>query len=106
MIFVETTVFTRLLTDHLSDEEYRALQNQLIARPESGALIKGSGGVRKARWASGGKGKSGGVRVIYYLAKDVDRVYMLTLYGKSEKENLSPADLRKVARLVAELSND
>ena len=106
MIFVETTVFTRLLADHLSDEEYRALQNQLIARPESGALIKGSGGVRKARWASGGKGKSGGVRVIYYWAKEVDRMYMLTLYGKSEKESLSSGDLKRVARFVAELTDD
>ena len=105
MVFVETSLFTRLLADHLSDDEYRSLQSHLIAHPEAGPIIKGSGGVRKVRWRSGGKGKSGGVRVIYYWATAVDQVYMLTLYGKGEKENLSATDLRKVTRLLEELTN-
>ena len=106
MVFVESSLFTRLLGDYLSDEEYSTLQNHLIAHPDSGPIIKGSGGVRKIRWRSGGKGKSGGVRVIYYWAKGVDQTFMLTLYGKGEKEDLSSADLRKVVALLAEINSD
>jgi hypothetical protein len=100
VVFVETTLFTRLLGAYLADEEYRALQNHLIAHPGSGAIIKGSGGVRKIRWRSRGKGKSGGVRVIYYWALAEHHIFMLTLYGKSEKEDLSSADLRVIVRLL------
>ena len=106
MVFVETALFTRLLGDYLGDEEYRALQSHLIVHPDAGAIIKGSGGVRKIRWRFGGKGKSGGIRVIYYWAKSVDQVFMLTLYGKGEKEDLSSADLRRIIGLLAELTDD
>src|SRR5438132_3560463 len=105
MVFVETSLFTRLLGDYLSEEEYRALQNHLILYPDAGAIIKSSGGVRKIRWRSAGKGKSGGVRVIYYWAKSVHQVFMLTLYGKGEKEDLSHSDLRKVVNLLGELTD-
>jgi hypothetical protein len=105
VVFVETTLFTRLLGNYLNDEDYRALQNRLIGRPGAGAIIKASGGVRKIRCAAGGKGKSGGVRVIYYWAKADDRIFMLTLYGKGEKENLSAADLKRVVRLLAEITD-
>lgn len=105
MVFVETSLFTRLLGEYLDDEHYRALQNHLIAHPDSGAILKGSGGVRKLRWPSRGKGKSGGVRVIYYWATVADQIFMLTLYGKSEKEDLSAADLRVIVRLLTEMGN-
>lgn len=91
MVFVETSVFSKLLGNYLSDEEYRQLQNHLIERPDAGALLKNSGGVRKVRWRAGGKGKSGGVRVIYYWAKADEQTFFLTLYGKGEKEDLSAA---------------
>ena len=103
MVFVETSLFTKLLGEYLGDEDYRALQNHLIVQPGSGAIIKGSGGVRKIRWPSGGKGKSGGVRVIYYWAAAVDQIFMLTLYGKSQKEDLSSADLRTILRMLTEM---
>ncbi len=105
MVFVETTLFSRLLGDYLGDEEYRALQNHLITHPDAGALIKSSGGVRKVRWRLGDKGKSGGVRVIYYWAKAVDQIFLLTLYGKGEKADLSSTDLKKVTRLLGELTD-
>jgi len=66
MRFVETPVFTRAVTSLLSDEEYRQLQLALLIRPEQGALIRGSGGLQKLRWGAQGRGKRGGVRVIYY----------------------------------------
>lgn len=105
MVFVETSLFTKLLGDYLDDDGYRALQSHLIERPDAGALIKASGGVRKVRWRSGGKGKSGGVRIIYYWAKADEQTFMLTLYGKGEKENLSAADLKRIVKLLAELTD-
>ena len=69
MIFIETSKFTKLLSDYLSDDEYRMLQWHLQEKPDSGDIVRGSGGVRKVRWAPEGKGKSGGVRVIYYWKK-------------------------------------
>lgn len=106
MVFVETSLFSRLLGDYLRDDEYRLLQNHLIEYPDAGDVIRGSGGVRKVRWASGGKGKSGGVRVIYYWAKADEQTFFLTLYGKGEKENLSAADLKRVVKLLEELTNE
>lgn len=75
MEFIETPTFTRLVTALLSDEEYRALQNELLEDPERGVLIQGGGGIRKLRFAARGHGKRGGVRVIYYWAKDRHQVY-------------------------------
>lgn len=102
MVFVETSLFTRLLGDYLSDDEYRALQGFLVEQPDAGAIIRASGGVRKVRWRSSGEGKSGGVRVIYYWAKSEDQILMLTLFAKAEKENLSPADLKRILKLLEE----
>lgn len=106
MVFVETSLFSKLLGDYLRDDEYRLLQNHLIEYPDAGDVIRGSGGVRKVRWASGGKGKSGGVRVIYYWVKADEQTFFLTLYGKGEKENLSAADLKRVVKLLEELTNE
>ena len=64
MIFIETSLFTKLLPSYLGDDDYRGLQNYLLQHPESGDVVRGSGGVRKVRWAADGQGKSGGVRVI------------------------------------------
>ena len=66
MEFIESTAFTKYVYDYLSDDEYLGLQSFLLLYPESGKVVPGSGGVRKIRWAMTGKGKSGGVRVIYY----------------------------------------
>ena len=103
MIFVETTLFSRLLSRYLDDDEYRGLQNHLIERPDAGAVIQRSGGVRKVRWAARGRGKSGGLRVIYYWIKADEQVVLLTLYGKGEKEDLSAAELQRIVKLVEEL---
>jgi len=66
--FVETKLLTRLVQEYLSDDEYSELQQSLIANPEAGAVIVGLGGVRKLRWAIRGRGKRGGIRVIYFPA--------------------------------------
>ncbi len=102
MRFVETPVFTGEVTSLLSDEEYRQLQLALMIRPEQGALIRGSGGLRKLRWGAQGRGKRGGVRVIYYWHAGEQRFYMLLIYAKAVQDDTTPAQLRVLRRLVQE----
>jgi len=102
MRFVETPIFTKEVLDLLDDDEYRALQLALIFRPEQGAIIPGSGGLRKLRWGGKGRGKQGGLRVIYYQAKEEDACYMLFVYPKNEQEDLTHTQLRVLGRLVRE----
>ena len=86
--FGETHLFTKLVEEYLTDDEYAGLQAALMAHPEAGAIIRGSGGVRKMRWAGSGRGKRGGIRVIYYLRSTQGEIWMLTLYAKNEAENI------------------
>ena len=102
MHFVETPIFTEIVQDLLGEEEYRALQLALLFRPEQGALIKGSGGIRKIRWGAKGKGKRGGCRVIYYLDKLQEQIYMLFAYPKSAQGDLTPAQIKTLAKLIKE----
>jgi len=90
MLFVETPLFSRLLLDLLSDEEYSLFQQFLIASPEAGDVIQGTGGLRKVRWASGGKGKRGGVRVIYYSVDEAEQIRLLLIYKKGVQDDLTP----------------
>ena len=92
--FIETPFFTKALEHYLDDDEYARLQEHLNKHPEAGALVPGSGGVRKLRWAVAGRGKRGGLRVIYYLRSVRGEIWMLTLYGKNVRENI-PAHLLK-----------
>lgn len=100
MIFIETSKFTKLLSDYLSDDEYRMLQWHLQEKPDSGDIVRGSGGVRKVRWAPEGKGKSGGVRVIYYWKKSDYEIWMLTIYSKSEQATIPSHILKKIVEAI------
>jgi len=101
MRFVETPIFTKIIT-RLDDEEYRSLQIALMLRPEQGPIIRGTGGLRKVRWAKPGFGKRGGLRVIYYWAPKERTFYMLYAYSKNEQEDLTLAQARLLGRLVRE----
>jgi mRNA-degrading endonuclease RelE of RelBE toxin-antitoxin system len=101
MRFIETPIFTREIGAFFSDEEYRSLQLALLFRPEQGAVIPGSGGLRKLRWGFRGKGKRGGCRIIYYWDKQ-ETIYMLFVYPKSKQEDLTPAQVKLLAKLVRE----
>lgn len=100
MIIIETPIFTKLITTLMSDDEYKDLQEALVTRPEMGALIKNSGGLRKVRWSLEGRGKSGGVRVIYYWMSADDQLYMLLAYPKSEQANLTDAQVNALRKIV------
>ena len=102
MRFVETPVFTGSLRGLLSAEEYRQLQIALLLRPEQGALIRASGGLRKLRWGAAGRGKRGAVRVIYYWEPAEELFYMLYVYPKNVQDDLTPAQARTLRRLVEE----
>ena len=94
--FVETRLFTQIVHDYFSDDEYAALQHALTANPTAGDLIRGSGGVRKLRWGMSGRGKRGGVRIIYYLRSQHGEIWMLTLYAKNEAESIPAHVLKKI----------
>ena len=102
MLVVETQVFTRRVLKLLTDDDYRLLQHELVARPDVGNIIRGSGGLRKVRWAATGRGKRGGVRVIYYWAVDREIILMLLIYGKNEQDDLTAEQLRVLKGLVEE----
>lgn len=100
MEFIEATAFTRHVYEYLSDDEYSGLQSFLLQYPEAGKVVPGSGGVRKVRWAMSGKGKSGGVRVIYYFKRQDDEIWLLTIYSKNEVENIPAHVLRQIAKEI------
>ena len=103
MLFIETPIFTNLVTDLIPDDEYRKLQLALVLRPEAGKIIPVSSGLRKIRWKSGGSGKRGGLRLIYFWDVPEDRIYMLLIYKKSKQEDLNPNQLKILRNLVKEL---
>lgn len=100
MEIIETPVFTRKIKDVLSDDEYGKLQWALVINPEAGAVIPGSGGLRKLRWAISGRGKRGGLRVIYYWYTQDEKIYMLFPYKKSEQEDLTNEQMKILNKYV------
>ena len=101
--FIETNLFTKLVHEYLSDEEYDQLQQALILDPEAGAVIKGSGGVRKIRWAGKGRGKRGGFRVIYFIHRRNEEIWLLTIYPKSVIDSIPGQVLKQIRE---EIEND
>ena len=96
LTFIESKLFTSLIQQYLPDDEYSALQQALVAKPDAGEVIRGSGGVQKLRWGVAGRGKRGGIRVIYYLRSHQDEVWMLTVYAKNEEASISGHILKKI----------
>ena len=97
---VELPEFQRKAAALISEEDKHGIINYLAAHPQSGVVMQGTGGIRKFRWASGNKGKSGGVRVIYYYHNQTIPLFLLSLFGKSEKANLSKAERNELAKFT------
>lgn len=99
-LFLESRLFTRTVKDYLSDDEYAALQEHLLENPTAGPVVTNSGGVRKLRWGTRGKGKSGGIRVIYSIHDDVS-FRMLTIYRKGEVDSIPGPALRRIKEAMS-----
>ena len=102
MKFIETTVFTKQIKSLTDDSKYRLLQNEIILNPFAGDIIHGSGGIQKIRCSTGRKGKSGGIRVLYYWIKGNDTILMLLAYSKSDTENFTKSQIKILKKLVIE----
>ena len=98
--FIESGLFSRMVYDYLSEDDYTAFQQFLLEQPEAGDVVKGSGGVRKVRWARAGAGKSGGVRVCYYVRTRAGQMLMLVIYAKSVRASISGAVLKQLKELL------
>ena len=101
MEFIETSIFTKRIQALLTDEDYQALQQVLAENPKAGEVIPGGGGLRKVRWRSKGRGKRGGIRVIYYC-ESLQRLYMIYAFAKSEQADLTTAQLKVLRSYVKE----
>ena len=101
-VFVESFEFTEWVREYLTDERLSSLQRDLMNDPEAGDVMPGAGGLRKCRITdpSRGKGKRGGARVIYLHVPEAHVVYLITVYGKDQKDDLSPADKRLYRQLA------
>ena len=87
--FVESPLFSKNVLDYLTDDEYGVFQKFLATNPDSGAVVRGSGGVRKVRWSRRGTGKSGGVRVLYVARTEAGEIWLLLIYAKSAVDSIS-----------------
>jgi hypothetical protein len=102
LVFFETPLFTRLLPDYVNDESYRALQRVLLENPELGDVMPGTGGFRKIRWEDSrrGKGKRGGLRVIYYHLMTNHQIWFFTLYSKDEATDLTSGEKKALKKAI------
>lgn len=100
--FVELPAFLRVRADYLNDDAYRRLQNELMDNPEAGDVIKGAGGLRKLRQpdALRGKGKRGGLRVIYYWWFGGDQFWLFTVYDKDDADDLTPDQCKALKQML------
>jgi hypothetical protein len=97
---VESPIFQKLWPLYWSEDERAEFASFIAANPDVGAVIRGSGGVRKVRWAREGTGKSGGIRIVYLTRNEAGEIYLLTLYAKSKSENISIAVLKEIRRAL------
>ena len=101
LIFIETDIFTEDLKALLSDDEYAEFQSYLAENPLIGDVIQQTGGLRKIRWSAKGKGKRGGVRVIYYYVLPDSQIRLLLIYQKGKQDDLTP-EQKKILRQLNE----
>jgi hypothetical protein len=102
MVFIETPIFTADVKALLSEEDYAALQQHLVGQPNAGDVVAGTGGLRKVRWTTAGRGKSGGTRVIYYHVVAQAQIRMILIYRKGIKDDLSPKEKTALRKINAE----
>jgi hypothetical protein len=102
VVFIETAFFTKQVEESLEDEDYGEFQRYLAEYPDAGSVVKGGAGVRKVRWALPGRGKSGGIRVMYYWRSQEDQIYLLYLFKKGERSDLTDSQRKALGKYVKE----
>ena len=100
MVIIETHAFTRRIDALLTTDEYRELQLELVARPLAGSVIRGTGGLRKLRWSAAGRGKRGGIRIIYYFAPSPEQLLLLFVFAKNERSDLTTQQRQRLRAIV------
>lgn len=106
LTFIELQGFSKHRQTLMSDDEYRQFQLYLLEHYAEGRYIQNTGGCQKIRWAIGHKGKSSGVRIIYYVVAPKGRIYLLLMYAKNEQDNLTDAQCAIVKKLVEKLNGE
>ena len=106
MVFEEFAPFARRVADLLDDDDVARMQEQLLARPDAGKIIPKSNGLRKLRVAAKGHGKRGGARIIYYWVVARDRILLLDIYAKNEREDLTADQLKQLRLLIEDYRNE
>ncbi len=101
-----TRSYERAIRRLLPEADQRAMEATIVADPGVPPVIRGTGGLRKVRWAGLGRGKRGGIRTIYFRHGRSDSIYLLTAYAKADREDLSPADMKVLSRLVAAIKKE
>ena len=104
--FVETKVFSKRIEKLIGDESLAALQVELARNPETGPVIEGTGGLRKARWALKGRGKSGGIRVIYLYLRIRNVIYLVYAFSKDESDDLTPDQKKQLKAIVEAIKQE
>lgn len=104
--FIETPLFTKQRIELFTEDEYQAFQTELIQNSSAGVIMRDTGGCRKIRFATGNKGKSGGVRIIYYRQEPGGRIWLFTVYPKNQKDNLSNSEKSQLKAAVGMIKGD
>ena len=101
-----TRTYERAIRKLLPADSRKAMETAIAAAPDAAPVIPGTGGIRKLRWAAPGRGKRGGIRTIYFYHAGPEAVYLLTAYAKSDRDDLTPADVKALSRLVAAIGKE
>ena len=96
LTFVELSIFAAVRDKYLDDDEFGEFQQYLAEHPDAGDVIPGSGGCRKVRWSAEGRGKRGGIRVIYFVRVSLGQIVLVTLYAKNVRDNIEPVVLKRL----------
>lgn len=96
LTFIELAPFSAVRDKYLDDQEFATLQQYLAEHPDAGDVISRSGGCRKLRWAASGRGKRGGMRVIYFLRLGSGQIVLVTMYAKNVRENIDANLLKRL----------
>ena len=101
-----TRTYERAIRKLLGEDARKKMEASIAAAPDAAPVIRGTGGIRKLRWAASGRGKRGGIRTVYFFHAGADAIYLLTAYAKSDREDLTQADTRALSRLVAAIRKE